>query len=225
MSSVNEERLLQQLKSGGVQTAATLAAACAITPMGAHKLLARLAEQGLVQAREEVREEAAGPGRPARWWGLTEAGHARFADRHADLALQLIAQTRSVLGEAALEQLIAAREQEMAQRYTAAMSRCRGTAARLRELARLRAEEGYLARLERQGRDWLLIEDHCPICAAARSCQGFCRSELQLFRQVLGPGLSVQRVEHVLAEPVPARRCAYRIRAMAPDADVNQETM
>lgn len=221
MSSGNEERLLQQLKSGGAQTAATLAAACAITPMGAHKLLARLAEQGLVQARES----AAGPGRPAKWWSLTEAGHARFPDRHADLALQLIAQTRSVLGEAALERLIAAREQEMAQRYTEALSHCRGTAARLRELARLRGEEGYLARLERQGRDWLLIEDHCPICAAARSCQGFCRSELQLFQHCLGPGLSVERVEHLLAEPVPARRCAYRIRAVASQGDMNQDTM
>ena len=33
------ERLLYQLKSRGPQPAATLAGACAITPMGAHKQL------------------------------------------------------------------------------------------------------------------------------------------------------------------------------------------
>jgi predicted ArsR family transcriptional regulator len=28
----------------------------------------------------------------------------------------------------------------------------------------------------------LLIENHCPICAAAEACQGFCRSELEVFQ-------------------------------------------
>jgi predicted ArsR family transcriptional regulator len=65
-----------------------------------------------------------------------------------------------------------------------------------------------MARVEKEDRDWLLIEDHCPICAAAQSCQGFCRSELQLFREVLGAEASVTREEHLLAG---ARRCVYRI--------------
>ena len=67
-----------------------------------------------------------------------------------------------------------------------------------------------MARAERVGRDWVLVEAHCPICAAAQSCQGFCRSELALFRRCLGPELQVERTEHLLAG---ARRCAYRISA------------
>lgn len=55
---------------------------------------------------------------------------------------------------------------------------------------------------------FLLIESHCPICAAARSCQGLCRSELAVCRAVLGSDVRVERSEHVLAG---ARRCAYRI--------------
>ena len=58
---------------------------------------------------------------------------------------------------------------------------------------------------------FLLSENHCPICVAARACQGLCRSELALFRAVLGPGVEVERSEHILAG---ARRCAYRIRAL-----------
>lgn len=61
---------------------------------------------------------------------------------------------------------------------------------------------------EPAGRGLLLVENHCPICTAARVCQGFCRSELEVFRDVLGPEVEVERVEHVLAG---GRRCAYRI--------------
>lgn len=204
----NEDRLLYELKSRGPQPAATLAAACAITPMGAHKLLARLEAQGLVRADDEAPADAPRVGRPRRLWTLTQSGHGRFPDRHADLTLQLIQQARTLFGEAGLDQLIGARERETEQRYQAALARCRTTGERVRELARLRAEEGYLARAERDGRDWLLIEDHCPICAAAHSCQGFCRSELALFQRCLGPGMRVERTEHLLAG---ARRCAYRI--------------
>lgn len=238
MSQGNEDRLLFELKSRGPQPAAALAAALAITPMGAHKLLARLEEQGLVDARDERRdlrpfgedEGAIGdadrgapgepatvsrPGRPRKLWALTEAGHGRFPDRHADLTLQLIQQARAVFGEAGLDQLISARERDSEQRYRAALARCRTPGDKVRELARLRAEEGYMARAERAGRDWLLVEDHCPICAAARSCQGFCRSELALFQRCLGPGLAVERTEHLLAG---ARRCAYRVSTVKEEA-------
>ena len=207
MSQTNEDRLLYALKSRGPQAAAALAATVAITPMGAHKLLARLETQGLVEAQDDQRGEA---GRPRKLWSLTAAGHGRFPDRHGDLTVQLIQQARAVFGEAGLDQLIVARERDSELHYRAALDRCRTTGDRVRELARLRAEEGYMARAERVGKDWLLVEDHCPICAAAQSCQGFCRTERALFQRCLGPGLTVERTEHLLAG---ARRCAYRISA------------
>lgn len=198
------EQLLYQLKSRGPQSAATLAAACAITPMGAHKQLQSLREQGLVDAEDQVQ----GPGRPKRIWRLSAAGHGRFPDRHGELAVQLIRQAAAVLGEQALDQLITAREQDMLASYTERLQGARSLQARVQRLAELRAEEGYLARVEKDGKAWVLIEDHCPICAAATSCQGFCRSELSLFKQLLGEGVEVERSEHLLAG---ARRCAYRI--------------
>jgi predicted ArsR family transcriptional regulator len=202
------DRLLYQLKSRGPQAAAALAHACAITPMGAHKQLQALQVEGLVDAHDEID----GPGRPKRMWTLTSAGHARFPDRHADVAVQLIRHAAAVLGPGALDKLISEREREMGAQYDAAMAGLTSVAARVRRLAELRAAEGYMARAEKQGRGWLLVEDHCPICAAATSCQGFCRSELALFRHCLGPGVRVERVEHLLAG---ARRCAYRVSASA----------
>jgi predicted ArsR family transcriptional regulator len=65
-----------------------------------------------------------------------------------------------------------------------------------------------MAEWSRADGGFLLIENHCPICAAAAVCQGLCREELSLFRRVLGSEVRVERTDHVLAG---ARRCAYRI--------------
>jgi predicted ArsR family transcriptional regulator len=200
MKKATEDRLLQALKSAGPQPAATLAAACAITPMGAHKSLQGLQAQGLVESFDE----AGAVGRPKRIWQLTGAGHGRFPDRHAELFAQML----GFMEPAALDGLIARREAQMSAQYGAALATAKSLAERVRRLAELRAAEGYMARAERDGRDWLLIEDHCPICAAAAACQGFCRSELALFREALGPQAQVERAEHL---PAGARRCVYRI--------------
>lgn len=214
MSTVNRgEALLYALKSRGPQSAATLAQACGLSTMGAHKQLQALQAQGLV----DFSEQRQGVGRPARLWALSAAGHGRFPDRHGELAVQLIRQMGQLMGEAGLERLISAREREQAALHAQRLAGLDGLDARVQALAALRAEEGYLARAEPGPEPgvWWLIEDHCPICAAAQSCQGFCRSELALFRQILGPEVRVERREHLLAG---ARRCAYRIEAAPPPA-------
>lgn len=58
---------------------------------------------------------------------------------------------------------------------------------------------------------FLLVENHCPICAAATACKGFCATELDLFRAVFGPRVEVARVEHIVSG---ARRCAYRVQPL-----------
>ena len=72
-----------------------------------------------------------------------------------------------------------------------------------------RVLDSYMASVAKDTLDsFLLIENHCPICAAAAACQGLCRSELEVFRAVLGSDVTVERIDHILAG---APRCAYRI--------------
>ena len=120
----------------------------------------------------------------------------------------LIGSIRQLFGEEGLDQLISKREIEMLHDYRQACQGVSSIADKLKIIAAIRWKEGYMARLEKQGQDWLLIEDHCPICAAAQSCQNFCRSELQLFQATLGEQALVTRQEHLLAG---ARLCVYRI--------------
>lgn len=206
------DRILLLLKSRGATSTAALATALQTSTEGARQQVNKLVEAGLVRGTLATPPDHAGAGRPGQAWVMTAAGHAHFPDRHAELTRSLIDTVRQVFGEAGLERLIAQRENTSRTAYLQACEDLSALEPRLRKLAALRDEEGYMARLERDGGDWLLIEDHCPICAAAQTCQGFCRSELDIFREVAGPGGSLRREEHLIAG---ARRCVYRITPVA----------
>lgn len=194
------------LKTRGPKTAQQLAGLLDMTSMGARRQLEAALEKGFV-GFEDVADKI---GRPSRRWHLTDAGHARFPDRHADLTVQLIEQARAVFGQAGLEQLISAREKAIEPHYQMEVDGKTGLAERVAALANARDAEGYMAEVEAQDDgSVLLIENHCPICAAARQCQNFCRSELEIFQRVLGEGVAVARAEHMLAG---ARRCVYVIK-------------
>jgi predicted ArsR family transcriptional regulator len=199
------DRLLHALKASGPQTATALGRRLGITPVAVRQHLENLAGDGLV-AHEDRRESV---GRPKRYWRLTEQGHGRFPDNHAGLTVEVLAAVSSVFGEAGLDRLIAHREAETLASYRARLAAVETVAGKVKALARLRSEEGYMAdwRAQPDG-SFLLAENHCPICVAARTCQGLCRSELNIFAAVLGEDVSVTRVDHILAG---ARRCAYRI--------------
>jgi predicted ArsR family transcriptional regulator len=202
----NADKILFLLKTRGPATAATLAKALRITPMGVRQHLTRLAADGLVDHADERR----GVGRPRRHWRLTDQATRRFPDTHAQMTVEILGAAKAVFGARGLDKLIRQRERETLARYQTAMRGARSTAERVRRLAALRSEEGYRAEcVAKPDGELLLVENHCPICAAAQTCQNLCRSELEIFRSVLG-GASVERTDHILAG---ARRCAYRIEA------------
>lgn len=199
--------ILQALKGHGEQTAAALAGRLEITPVAVRQHLDRLFADGLVKF-EDRRESV---GRPKRHWTLSPKGHGRFPDNHEGLTLEMLDAVRSVFGDEGLERLIGERETRMRKSYQEALGETAGIPQRLRRLAERRTSEGYMAEVEElPDGSYRLLENHCPICAAARACQGFCRSELALFAHLLGPGVSVEREEHIIAG---ARRCSYRVRA------------
>ncbi|KQQ97453.1 metalloregulator ArsR/SmtB family transcription factor [Massilia sp. Leaf139] len=212
MNSFDE--ILVLLKTRGPQTAQALAALLGLTSMGVRRQLESGEDRGLLAWADTPGKV----GRPVRRWTLTEAGHARFPDRHAVLTLELIAQVRALFGEEGLARLIAARETASEAAYRREVEAVTTLPERVAALARARDAEGYMAEAEAQADGaMLLVENHCPIRTAARNCQDLCRSELEVFGRVLGPGVSVVRIEHQLAG---ARRCAYRV---GPAADAAAE--
>lgn len=201
MHSTSDQILLELKTRGPVQTK-DVASAVAVTRQAARQHLERLAAEGLV---EHVTERM-GVGRPRRSWSLTALGNQRFPDTHAQMTVELIEAVRGEFGDAGLDRLIKRREAATEVGYRKALDGAVALEARLDRLAQIRAAEGYMAEWSRrEDGAYLLIENHCPICAAASACQGFCRSELALFQMMLAPA-TVERAEHILAG---ARRCAY----------------
>ncbi|MFV0507793.1 metalloregulator ArsR/SmtB family transcription factor [Shewanella algae] len=200
------DKIVDILKLNGAQTAQSLAAELGLTSMGVRQHLQALEAEGLVRTEDR----AEGRGRPARYWTLTEQSRSLFADRHDELSLQLITSVRQVFGDEGLDKLISHREQQSLESYSSQMAAAASLADKLECLAEIRSREGYMAQIEADCTGFWLLENHCPICAAATSCQNFCRSELALFRQLLGPEVEVSRCEHILDG---SRRCAYRIEA------------
>ena len=206
MADASPDRILFLLKTRGALSAAALATELGMTSMGARQHLAALHEAGLVA----FTLVSAGRGRPGRLWSLTLGGDARFPDRHADVSVMLIEQVRSQLGEAALDGIISAHEEHQRRLYEWALEGARNGGDVMLRLAQLRTNEGYMAEASAlENGEWRLVENHCPICAAAAACQGFCRAELSVFRRLLAPYGQIDREEHLLDG---ARRCAYRFR-------------
>ncbi|MDN0107728.1 helix-turn-helix transcriptional regulator [Yersinia rochesterensis] len=197
------ERLLMLLKTRGPLQATDAGKILGTTGEAARQQFVKLAKDGLVVAVAQAK----GVGRPIQLWQLTEAGNARFPDAHGELTVQLLRMVRTKLGEEALNLLIDTREQETRELYCEAMKGANSIDERVERLVAIRSQEGYMAECQTQADgSILLIENHCPICAAATSCQGFCRAELDVFREALQA--PVERTEHILSG---SRRCVYRV--------------
>ncbi|NMA98804.1 MAG: transcriptional regulator [Phyllobacteriaceae bacterium] len=203
------ERILMALKMQGEMSAAALSAVLGTTSEAARQQLQRLADEGLVESRSA----SAGVGRPTQLWSLTAAAQARFPDTHAALTVQLLEIVQSHLGEDAMETIISIREAQTRKAYEHAVAPATDLKSRVAALTELRSQEGYMAAwTEQPDGTLLLVENHCPICAAATACQGFCRAELDVFRSVLGPEVEIERTDHIVSG---GRRCSYTIKPAA----------
>jgi predicted ArsR family transcriptional regulator len=199
------DAILFQLKSLGEAQAETLARRLGISVQAVRQRLERLLAESLVSFSDRTQ----GRGRPRRFWSLAPSAASLFRDTHAQLTIDLIGAVRSELGETALARLLDRRREQITVAYRKRLDRDPGIAGKLAALADMRSAEGYMARLEiLPGEGFLLVEDHCPICAAAMTCQGFCSIELDVFRDLLGPSWHIERRDHLLTG---ARRCTYRI--------------
>lgn len=203
--SQTRRRIVKLLKTDGPMDSAALAARLGVTAMAVRQHLYALQREKLVSA--EARPVPIG--RPAKHWRLTTAADRLFPDAYAELSVSLIASVTDAFGPSGMTRLLDARLAKQRADYRARLDASAPLEKKLQQLAKVRTEEGYMAEVRRAGRNaFVFVENHCPICAAATACQGFCAIELDLFRSVLGPGISVQRDEHIIAGD---RRCAYKI--------------
>jgi len=197
-------RIIELLKTQGAFTAKVLAQELNVTTMGVRQHMLALEASGEVV----FHDKKAPRGRPTRYWSLTSKTNSYFADSHDELTVQLIDSVIAVFGDEGLDKIISNREESSMRSYRVALADRYGVQEKLQTLAKIRCDEGYMATVEQEGDFFWLLENHCPIYAAATKCTNFCRSELQLFQNLLSDVAVISRKEHIVEG---ARRCAYKV--------------
>ena len=199
-----DTKILQLLKSNGPMTAKTLASDLNVTTMGIRQHMLQLEKSGDIN----FEDKKAVRGRPTRYWSLSKQSIRHFPDGHESLTLQLIESVKSVFGDDGLDKLICQREKESFSLYNTILIKHNSIYSKLKALATLRSNEGYMATVTKIDGNYWLLENHCSICAAATQCLNFCRSELQLFQTLFKDIATISREEHIMQG---ARRCAYKV--------------
>ena len=202
----SRQAILRLLKRQGPSDSEAVAAQLGISAMAVRQHFYALHAQKMVTYREQQRAI----GRPAKMWSLTPAAESHFPDAHAGLTLSLLNAAELTFGEQGVKRVVSRCAEQQIKSYQVAMPVRASLRKRLQTLISIRNEEGYMAEVQRQPDGcFLLIENHCAISTAAKVCPKLCDAELDVFRAILGKGVTIERTEHMMAG---ARRCVYRIR-------------
>lgn len=178
-----------------------------MTVSGARQHLVALAEQGLVEAIEAPRPAGA-RGRVRLTYRVTDLADALFPKAYGALTNELLGYLDDE--DASVVDRIFGRRRDERIRRAHERLEAKGTlGAKVREVAQILDDDGYLATAERTGTGaYRVVEHNCAIAAVARRYGQACSSEIEFLRAVL-PGTSVERVKHLVAGD---QHCAYEIR-------------
>ena len=154
---------------------------------------------------------AVGAGRRASGWRLSETGLELFPRRYDALALELLEDLAEEAGPDAVDAVFARRTDKLAAQYETVLEGVTDTRERVRLIASLRDQVGYLTDVTAPDDgtgEVILVENNCAVHRVAERHSVVCDMELVLFRRVLGPEVEVQRVSHTMSgDPV----CCYRV--------------
>jgi DeoR family suf operon transcriptional repressor len=196
--------LLTAIKRDGEARADDLAAELGITASAIRQHLQALERDGLV----EHREVRGGPGRPKHVFGLTPRADALFPRAYGELTGELlgyVAEDEPGAVERAFDRRRARRVADAKARLAAQPD----LDGRVRELARILDEDGYLAEAQPDPEGgWRIIEHNCAILSVALRYGVACGTELDFLREVL-PETRIDRVSHMVQG---AHHCAYTVR-------------
>jgi predicted ArsR family transcriptional regulator len=205
--------LLLRLKLDGPSSPDQLADRLGASRTGVLQQLRALEAAHLV-TRQTVRH---GVGRPRHLYDVTPDAQDLFPTNYDALATGLLAAIEAVGGDDLLDQVFAARRRQLGARVRDRMADRVGTDAplleRVRELAVIQADQGYLADMTLDGDGTIRLHEHnCAIYHVAQGSPAACQAELDLFSEVLGA--KVVRESHIASGD---RCCSYRIAVSPSD--------
>ena len=205
-SSLRRELLLR-LRLDGPSSPDQLAGRIGASRTGVLQQLRALEAANLV-TRQTVRH---GVGRPRHLYDVTPDAQDLFPSNYDALAAGLLAAIEAVGGNDLLDQVFAARRRQLGDRVREQMAdrvdRDAPLLDRVRELAVIQADQGYLADAVLGADGTIRLREHnCAIFHIAAGSPAACQAELELFTEILGA--QVVRETHIASGD---RCCSYRI--------------
>jgi predicted ArsR family transcriptional regulator len=199
--------LLVRLRLDGPSSPDQLAHRMGASRTGVLQQLRALEAAALV-SRQTVRH---GVGRPRHLYDITPGAQDLFPSNYDALAVGLLAAIEAVGGDDLLDQVFAARRRQLGERVRGQMAERVDPGAtlveRVRELAVIQADQGYLADTILGTDGTIRLREHnCAIYHIAEGSPAACQAELELFSEVLGA--DIVREEHIASGD---RCCTYRI--------------
>lgn len=203
-TSEPKRKILYYLRIAGEAGLSDLAKMMNISRMGVHKHLSDLQDRGLVEGLQ-VRK---GVGRPTMVYSLASISKNIFPKAYGELASYALNYVEKNLGNEAVEEVLRARQKELYDKYNEKLKNLNFNQ-KVKELARLRDEEGYIAesKRERSSDSHILLEYNCPIILVAEKHWEACTIETELFENVLGANI---QTTHRAAKGDPV--CKFHIK-------------
>jgi predicted ArsR family transcriptional regulator len=171
----------------GPQSAVALSTRFGLTAAAVRRHLEALIAAGHVCEAPErkVRGVTRRRGRPAKLFGLTDAGRASFPHSYDDLAVAALSYLRETGGQAAVSAFARARLAPMEERYRRIL---RDVPAKDRpaRLAEALSADGYAASAEQAGTGVQVCQHHCPVSHVAADFPELCDAETKAFSRLLG---------------------------------------
>jgi predicted ArsR family transcriptional regulator len=178
-----KKKLLYYLKIMQKAGLEELAAVMKISRMAVHKHLSSLQQRGLVEAIEN----RGGVGRPKMIYQLTSRSKTVFPRSYSAIATQALDFIERNMGKEGVEKVLRERQGELFDQYFERLKDM-DFDRQVKELAKIRDEEGYMAESKRDsrgGNKHVILEYNCPIIYIAEKHWEACSIETELFEKLL----------------------------------------
>jgi predicted ArsR family transcriptional regulator len=179
-----KKKLLYYLKVMQQARLQELAKSMKISKMAVHKHLTQLQKRGLVD-NILIRE---GVGRPKMQYRLTSKSKTIFPKSYGALAVCALDFIEKKMGKEGVKKVLRERQVELFDKYYERLKTLNFDQ-KVRELAKIRDEEGYIAESRKEKRRngiHTLLEYNCPILEIAENHWEACSTETELFEKLLG---------------------------------------
>ena len=180
------DRVARTILENGPSTAADLALRLDLTPAAVRRHLDHLADEGVVEARDQKVYGTRGRGRPAKVFALTETGRDSFDQQYDDLAVQAMRFLAETQGEEAVVEFARRRVAFVGRDYADIVA-ADPDLTPAEALARVFTQNGYAASVrELPVVGEQLCQQHCPVSHVAHEFPQLCEAETEAIASVLG---------------------------------------